>query len=76
MQYRNKITGNIINVPTEIKGKNWEKVTAKAEAKPAKAVPEAQNEPESEEKPIPKENLKEVRKNECIRNYSGYDRII
>lgn len=60
MQYRNKITGNIINVPTEIKGKNWEKVTAKAEAKPAKAVPEAQSEPE--ENPTPKEKPKRGKK--------------
>lgn len=62
MKYRNIITGNIIEVPTEVKGKNWEKVTAKAEAKPAKAVPEAQNEPESEEIPTPKEKPKRGKK--------------
>ena len=60
MKYRNIITGNIIEVPTEVKGKNWEKVTAKAEAKPAKAVPEAQSEPE--EIPTPKEKPKRGKK--------------
>lgn len=41
MKYKNIVTGNIIDVPTEIKGKNWEKVTAKAGDKPAKAEPVA-----------------------------------
>lgn len=34
MRYRNKATGAVIDVPSEIKGKNWEKIGGKAE-KPA-----------------------------------------
>lgn len=41
MRYRNKATGAVIDVPSEIKGKNWEKIGGKAEkpaADPAPAV--------------------------------------
>jgi hypothetical protein len=37
MRYRNKVTGAIIDVASELNGKNWEKIGGKAE-KPA-AIP-------------------------------------
>ena len=37
MRYRNKVTGAVIDVVSELNGKNWEKIGGKAE-KPA-AIP-------------------------------------
>lgn len=54
MKYRNIKTGQIIDVPSEIRGENWEKIGGKAPtAEPVADAPAA-----SEEKPAKKTRKK------------------
>lgn len=50
MRYRNLVTGAIIDVSSEISGKNWEKIGGKAEKPAAISVPAE----EEVEKPVKK----------------------
>lgn len=57
MQYRNKVTGNVIEVKSPVSGKNWEPVKA-----PNQSAPEEEKEVKSPTQSAPKEE-KAVKKN-------------